>query len=259
MSDSEEDYMSDKLLQNCEKEDIRPGLIFNRSKKRDHELYKKTVSSQKKPKLDTENEIREQGLQTAISSENKGFKLLEKMGYKAGTSLGKSEKGVTQPIRIEVKLGNKGLGHKTLLEERKRKKTEVNINTERNFKASKIEKNELHILKKDLYKAQKACEDLDFRNEKQLPDKNFFWTKHTFLELTKKKKKEEDEDSSEEDEDEVEEEETKEVLAEQLHDLLEYLRNNYFYCIYCVARATDIEDLNSFCPGISRTDHDDDI
>ena len=42
-----------------------------------------------------ENEAREKGLSMPISSDNKGFTLLQKMGYKEGTSLGKSGKNET--------------------------------------------------------------------------------------------------------------------------------------------------------------------
>ena len=42
-----------------------------------------------KPKAVVEHEKREEGLQSAISSDNKGFALLAKMGYKPGMGIGK--------------------------------------------------------------------------------------------------------------------------------------------------------------------------
>ena len=42
-----------------------------------------------------EDEARTRGLSQPISSDNKGFALLQKMGYKEGTSLGKSGKSIT--------------------------------------------------------------------------------------------------------------------------------------------------------------------
>lgn len=36
----------------------------------------------------------------AIPSQNKGHKLLQKMGWKAGQSLGKTETGISEPVRI---------------------------------------------------------------------------------------------------------------------------------------------------------------
>lgn len=42
-----------------------------------------------KPKKVLENENRIEGLKTALSTNNKGFALLQKMGYKPGMVLGK--------------------------------------------------------------------------------------------------------------------------------------------------------------------------
>lgn len=47
----------------------------------------------------------------SISSENKGFKLLSKMGWNEGTSLGKSESGIKEPVQLKTQQGTSGLGH----------------------------------------------------------------------------------------------------------------------------------------------------
>ena len=44
-------------------------------------------------------------LYSAISSENKGHKLLQKMGWKEGQSLGKSEDGISEPVSISSFIG----------------------------------------------------------------------------------------------------------------------------------------------------------
>lgn len=86
MSDDEEqDYMSDNFLV-----EIRPGLLSRRAKRKINvNELKKELPTQKKAKV-LEEEARSKGLSEPISSDNKGFALLQKMGYKAGTSLGKS-------------------------------------------------------------------------------------------------------------------------------------------------------------------------
>ncbi|XP_005192062.1 angiogenic factor with G patch and FHA domains 1 isoform X1 [Musca domestica] len=48
---------------------------------------------------------------TAISSENKGFKMLSKLGWNKGETLGKSQAGgLLEPINVEANAGTKGLG-----------------------------------------------------------------------------------------------------------------------------------------------------
>lgn len=47
---------------------------------------------------------------TSISSENKGFKLLSKMGWSEGKSIGKSQEGITEPVQVKTQQGTSGLG-----------------------------------------------------------------------------------------------------------------------------------------------------
>ena len=68
--------------------DIRPGLL-SKSTKRKFKEPKKDMPRQKKVKV-LEEEARSKGLSAPLSSDNKGFNMLQKMGYKAGASLGKS-------------------------------------------------------------------------------------------------------------------------------------------------------------------------
>lgn len=84
MSDSDDDYMSDKFLsENIV--DVKPGLIAGYAKKR---LQANEPAQQKKRKV-LESEARDEGLSKSIAQTNKGFALLTKMGYKEGMGLGK--------------------------------------------------------------------------------------------------------------------------------------------------------------------------
>lgn len=47
----------------------------------------------------------------SISSENKGFKLLSKMGWSEGTSLGKGDAGIKEPVQLKAQQGKSGLGN----------------------------------------------------------------------------------------------------------------------------------------------------
>lgn len=91
--EEEEDYMSESFLLGLG--DSRPGLLsdriakeYEKEAKRKHKQEKNKV----KPLKERENEHREVALASAIDSSNKGFALLQKMGYKEGMGLGKSGK-----------------------------------------------------------------------------------------------------------------------------------------------------------------------
>lgn len=73
-------------------DNVRPGLIWNRRKQREIMINEEVKKVKMKPISVIQNEKREEGMKTAISSENKGFQLLQKMGYQPGQSLGKSGK-----------------------------------------------------------------------------------------------------------------------------------------------------------------------
>ncbi|XP_013786884.1 G patch domain-containing protein 11-like [Limulus polyphemus] len=91
--EDEVDYMSDTFVTVPQENDIRPGLVFNHSLKRKHELEKQQIESKKinfqKPIKQLEEENRLKGLSNALPENNKGFAMLQKMGYKPGMSLGK--------------------------------------------------------------------------------------------------------------------------------------------------------------------------
>jgi len=115
MSDSEDDYMSDAFLSQLN--DKRPGLIHG-------EKARKLIQQTRIKKLDEENrernklksrkhvtllmqEKREDSLQTHMTEqnpENKGLKLMMKMGFKMGTGLGKEGEG-TVSNRLPRNLG----------------------------------------------------------------------------------------------------------------------------------------------------------
>lgn len=146
-------------------------MLFNHTQKRALEQYKKKQEAfRKKPKTyqEQEKETRERGLNTPITSENKGFKLLEKMGYKSGTSLGKNASGIKEPINIIVKNNLSGVGRaqhaKEVLKNKTDMKEKVLKLTEEEFRSNNAMKRINTSIQKDYYKAQRTCENLDFKN-----------------------------------------------------------------------------------------------
>ena len=77
--------------------------------------------------------------------ENKGLAMMQKMGFKIGTGLGKDGEGRRNPVQIgEVKEDKKGIGNKTARQEKK-------INEERikqiNLKRKAEEQNKTKMFK----------------------------------------------------------------------------------------------------------------
>ena len=89
--EEEEDYMSEAFLQ--ELKDFRPGLLTRDQKRKrkcdDRHEKSKALPKRKVIKI-AESEARQQALSMPISSSSKGYSLMQKMGYKDGTGLGKS-------------------------------------------------------------------------------------------------------------------------------------------------------------------------
>ena len=115
---------------------------------------------------------------------------MAKMGYKPGSSLGKSgNEGLKEPIKMEIKADRKGLGHVT---EAKRKASELldmHILTEEKRQKMtadyRTQKRDLSIRKRligDFRKSQKVCYELDARIGICIPAAGFFWPDYGQLE-----------------------------------------------------------------------------
>lgn len=79
--------------------------------------YDEDHRSRVKPIKVLEEERRHEGLSSAISSQNKGFAMLAKMGYKEGEAIGKSSQGILEPIGIDIKKDRGGLGRDAALKQ----------------------------------------------------------------------------------------------------------------------------------------------
>lgn len=166
-----------------------------------------------KPMKQLEAERREEGLNTAISSNNKGFEMLTKMGYKPGESLGRSSSGIVEPITIQLKTDRGGLGRAAAIKQleeykeklrqaRAEKKTEDTTNSICQFRQRMAEKTGGKLLESDLWyfymnferrnfpffcvftlflfylchsKCQRACEKLDLDASIEAPAMLWFW------------------------------------------------------------------------------------
>lgn len=256
--------------------DIRPGLIKNRNLQRSHEILKKKqvtdqVNKQQfRPQRVVEAERREEGMSVALSTENKGFALLQKMGYKPGSGIGKSGTGRVEPIPINLKSGRGGLGRDAALKQIATEKAAIRrrIALQRE-KPTSVEEYRLRVTQKvterrtnsDLFKSQRICQRMDVEKGFTEPSEVWFWPKVepppeteddsrlTTLELLCK------EGTSETLEDTAEEPEIEFDPTEKLGMLTIYLRQAHSYCLWCGIVYDDEKDLKDNCPGQTRDDH----
>ncbi|XP_042289029.1 G patch domain-containing protein 11 [Thunnus maccoyii] len=259
MSDEEEDYMSDAFLSKIQ--DVKPGVSMVRrvkeAMKKEAEQKEKNIRNRQKTYKEQEKDSREAALQSSISNENKGFALLQKMGYKAGQGLGKQGAGRVDPIPLNIKTDRGGIG----MEEVKKRKAEEELEHYRqkvrakqqnetksleDFRSRVRTEREERKIEGDLRRSQSACEQLDSQKGITVPREDWYWPKA-----------EADDEEEEVEEEEEEEEEIVELTSfDKLQILTSYLRGVHFYCIWCGTTYNDEEDLCSNCPGDTAADHE---
>ncbi|KAM8852190.1 G patch domain-containing protein 11 [Synchiropus picturatus] len=259
MSDEEDDYMSDAFLNAIQ--DVKPGVnMVHRVKaamKREEKHKELNIKNRQKSYKEQERESREAALQSSISNQNKGFALLQKMGYKEGQGLGKQGAGRVEPIPLNIKNDRGGIG----MEEAKKRKAEEALEDYRqkvrakqqnetkslqDFRSRVRTEREEKKIEGDLRRSQRSCEQLDSQKGTTAPREEWYWPKTNL------------DDAEEEEEDEKkEEEETSELTSfDKLQILTSYLRGVHFYCIWCGTTYNDEEDLSSNCPGDTAADHE---
>ncbi|KAK5908248.1 hypothetical protein CgunFtcFv8_016322 [Champsocephalus gunnari] len=267
MSDEEEDYMSDAFLSKIP--DVKPGVSMVRRLKeeikKETEIKETNIKNRQKTYKEQEKESREAALQNSICNENKGFAILQKMGYKAGQGLGKAGAGRVDPIPLNIKTDRSGIG----MEEVKKRKAEEELQHYRqktrakqhnetksleDFRSRVRTEREERKIEGDLRKSQRACEQLDSQKGITVAREDWYWPK---IETND----DEEDDVEEKEEEEREEEEDEEEIVElssfdKLPILTSYLRGIHFYCIWCGTTYNDEDDLCSNCPGDTEADHD---
>ncbi|KAF2099371.1 G-patch-domain-containing protein [Rhizodiscina lignyota] len=115
VDDEEDDYMSMAIAEPAK---TQTESSVQRAARRKREGEERGRAKSKQELKAEEAAAREAALSTAIDSSNKGFKMMAKLGYKPGQTLGKSEGARSEPISVEMREGRGGIG---LDSERKRK------------------------------------------------------------------------------------------------------------------------------------------
>lgn len=205
MSDEEEDYMSDAFL--AKLQDVKPSLIKNSAVKRQIAIEEKEKEQRKKfkPIHEVQKDKMKEGLSTALAEDNKGFAMLSKMGFKPGSSLGKSSQStaIKVPITININLnsdGRCGLGARAAVAENRerqlnklKKKMNANDMTPDEYRAQMRGVSDRKQTIWDLHKLQKTCRILDLEHHEKCPIHLWFWPED-------RSKKDEDDEEDEEEE-----------------------------------------------------------
>ncbi|XP_070833344.1 G patch domain-containing protein 11 isoform X2 [Chaetodon trifascialis] len=240
---------------------VKPGVSMVRrvkeAFKRETQQMEKNIKNRQKTFKEQEKESREAALQNSISNENKGFALLQKMGYKAGQGLGKEGAGRVDPIPLNIKTDRGGIG----MEEVKKRKAEEELEHYRqkvrakqqnetksleDFRSRVRTEREERKIEGDLRRSQRACEQLDSQKSITVPREDWYWPKAET----------DDEEDGVKEEEEEEEEVVELTSFDKLQILTSYLRGVHFYCIWCGTTYNDEEDLCSNCPGDTAADHE---
>ena len=241
--DDEDDYMSDKILAAAAQ--VSAPQLLNPRRRVPPPPPPPAIPAEKSRHA-IEVEQREQGLSTAITSDNKGFQLLKKMGYKEGSKLGVSQaNGLIEPIPIKIHPSRTGLGEQNEKKEQNRIREEIkskfNQQIQSTYQNNLKQKYLFKRLRIDIAKCQTICEKLD--REKLNLEENILWRNNKPII---------DEDD---DEDETEDGNNSLTMEDQLKRLTEYLRDKHLYCIWCGQAFDTSEELENICPGNERDLH----
>ncbi|XP_077254128.1 D111/G-patch domain-containing protein [Tasmannia lanceolata] len=252
----EEDYMGDlsrflsppevshPSISSSKKIPNTKTLIPQSSKK------KKTnaLNWQEQRKIDRERKQKEEDEQTlarcesAIPPSNVGFKMLQQMGYRPGSALGRAGLGRADPVGLTIRRSRAGLGRESPEKQKERKEK---------FMFEKKRKKE-----EDLMAEFGSRQKTNWRVRRVLGDFNkaraalFQLENREIVEVEKDK-----EEENEGDEKAEEEEEEEEITEEDLQDILMKLRAEHRYCLYCGCQYESVEALSSSCPGPNEDDH----
>lgn len=189
----------------------------------------------------------EVALDKAITRENKGFRLLEKFGFKEGDGLGKCGDGTIEPIRIKQKDDNRaGIGTEERIQKQNEEQMKFKAMSELNRKElmstyvqQKSSQSQLKTIRKYILFAEKAVQDLD---EKAQIFTHELWPPQDIEESDERCTPENDAESQR-------------FTIERLHSCVSYLRQEYFYCLFCGCSFEDASDLSANCPGFTLEDH----
>ncbi|RUP47312.1 hypothetical protein BC936DRAFT_145866 [Jimgerdemannia flammicorona] len=161
----EEDYMSEKFLKAAAETSSSSTKSY--AERRKQQLRDQQQRAYIKPRTVLEKEARERGLEKEIGEENKGMKMLMKMGFSKGMTLGQTskEQGLKAPITVELKSGRKGIGLETVEKRKAEEELEAAMakrhEANQDFRDTMISRFNEGRIKRRIKAAAKMCQTLD--------------------------------------------------------------------------------------------------
>lgn len=261
--DSDDDYMSMDLgaleaqyQKQKREEDLKRGPLPY-SKRRMLEIAAQKEKGLNRPINEVAKETLEESQKVAIPTSNIGFKLLEKMGFKPGTGLGKNKDGIQEPIEIKFREGKQGVGVESAIKEKAEKYYQEYE------KLEKVHRDSFEVVSRrrireqkfasDLYKSRVVCEQLDLEKGILV---NPLWTPFNLVAAQKRASLLNDLDPKSALRAELSEIDPENVNCEEnLIKITAYLREKYYYCLWCGEAYASLTELADLCPGDTDEDH----
>ncbi|TVT96689.1 hypothetical protein EJB05_58088, partial [Eragrostis curvula] len=126
------------------------------------EEFRLPMSHRPTENLDTEG-LEQASVHTQLTASNVGFRLLQKMGWKTGTGLGKNQQGILEPIRADIRDAKLGVGKQeeddffTSEENVQRKKLNIELEeTEEHIKKREVIAEREHKIRSEVEEIRKV-------------------------------------------------------------------------------------------------------
>lgn len=202
------DYLDDRFIQESGSASSLTGFPHSSQKRRQRSERR----SSKKQRTTT---ALESGLNKPLGPDNKGFILLQKLGYQpeSGKGIGRNEDGIVEPVAVVIKQDKLGLGKAERQEEVVKEKWEEIKASQVSYRQKKSQEHELRKLRQSLQKAAAVIQSLD---EKEGIAQHSLWETENIDVLAK------------------------EEIVSQLDDSLAYLRQTKLYCLWCSIRYSSL-------------------
>ena len=237
----ENDYLSEIYIEKAKEKDLE---LFKNLKHENQFKHIQKMNTKNKSKI----EILEEGLNTPLNESFKGYKLLQKMGFKSGELIGKNSHGLSEPIKINLNSNRNGIGIKI----KKPKKMDPSKHELNTLESQKISKYKVDSKMKYMFTKMKnmfkdailTCRSLDIKNK--IFNNEIVIDSFNLLNLI--------------------ETENKGLISKAVEwsiqgtdSINEYCRQTFNYCIYCSIHFKSRKELFDSCKDSTYKYHEENV